>query len=155
MAARKRRLVRAGVLLGLVVPFVFAIASWVGSCIGETNCADPQYDEAFVTGLKIVLAVAGGGLVALLAVGSLLRILGAVGAVRPSAYAIAFCVAAGLLAAAPISAGWSDGCNSHGGRVALIEAPRVWFGEPDHVHASYLDIQTLMACIDERATDSG
>jgi hypothetical protein len=31
--------------------------------------------------------------------------------------------------------------------VALIEAPRAWFGSPKSFHTTYTDIQTLMSCI--------
>jgi hypothetical protein len=138
---------RAAVLVALVLPFVVALASWVG-CVGTENCIEPQYDEALVTALKVVVCVAGLGLVTLLAIRELMRRTGSVDTARPGAFAIGLCLAAGLLAATPISAGWSDGCNAHGGRVALVEAPRVWFGEPEQVHASYLDIQTLMLCLE-------
>jgi hypothetical protein len=65
---------------------------------------------------------------------------------RPGALAIGLCVGIGLIAATPVEAGWHDGCNGHGGRVALIEAPRDWFGSPNSFHTAYTDIQTLMLC---------
>jgi hypothetical protein len=66
---------------------------------------------------------------------------------RPGVLAIGCCVAVGLVAATPVQAGWHDGCNGHGGKVALIEAPRDWFGSPTSFHTTYTDIQTLMSCI--------
>lgn len=66
---------------------------------------------------------------------------------RPGALAIGLCVGIGLIAATPVQAGWHDGCNGHGGKVALIEAPRDWFGSPQSFHTTYTDIQTLMSCL--------
>ena len=67
---------------------------------------------------------------------------------RPGALAVGLCVGVGLIAATPVEAGWHDGCNGHGGRVALIEAPRDWFGSPKGFHTAYTDISTLMSCLD-------
>lgn len=57
---------------------------------------------------------------------------------------LAACVA--MVLATPVRIGWDDGCNVHGGRVAMVEAPRIWLTEPDGFVLGYSVFQTLVDC---------
>lgn len=131
--------------LGPVVasaPMVWGLLAWRSDCADGYDC-----QPAWVAAAVLVFVV--GGLTGLLlvvatGVGRLLARPGRAAIRRPRAVLLAACVA--LVLATPVRAGWDDGCNLHGGRVAMVEAPRIWLTQPAGFVLIYSGAQTLVRC---------
>lgn len=120
---------------------VWGLLAWRAGCQAGYDC-----EPAWVVAVILVLVVGGlTGLVLVLAIAVRKRL------VRPDRVAIrrqhvilALCMA--VVLASPVRAGWDDGCNLHGGRVAMVEAPRIWLTEPAGFVLMYGGSQTLVRC---------
>jgi hypothetical protein len=134
-------------LAALAVPG-FAVAAWIRDCAAKTNCGSPEFGAIAPVAVLVMAATAVACFLTLVAARRIADRHWNGPWAWPGAFGLGCCLAIGLAAATPVRAGWHDGCNGHGGRVALVEAPRVWLGSPENVYAAYTDIQTAMACID-------
>lgn len=125
--------------LALALPIAPAAAIWLEGVV-------PMLREES-DGWWTLLLVWGVALVAALCAGASLAIALAVNrAAARSRVAVATAIACGLLVATPVNLSWNDGCNEHGGRVALVASPYVLLATPADVGVPYTDSQTLMLC---------
>jgi hypothetical protein len=144
----ERPALRSLVLLAALAVPGFAVAAWIRDCADETNCGSPAFGAIAPVAVLVVAATAVACFLTLPASGRVSRRHWIGPSAWPGVFGVGCCLAIGLAAATPVRAGWHDGCNGHGGRVALIEGPRVWLGSPENVYTAYTDIQTAKACVD-------
>lgn len=123
---------------GVAVFALLANASWRGGTLDSV----PLWTVA-----TVVVLVAGTATAAFLSValafGRLTR--NAAGRRARRADVVLFACAFGLIAAAPVDASWSDGCNDHGASVPLVAAPYIKTAHPSNGPA-YLDARTEIFC---------
>ena len=135
---------RWGVFLGPVLasaPMVWGLLAWRSACQDGYDC-----EPAWVVAVVLVIVV--GALTALLLVVAVTIRRLSTRRERPALgrprVVLAVCVA--IVLATPVRVGWDDGCNANGGRVAMVEAPRIWLTEPSGFVLGYSVVQTLVGC---------
>lgn len=123
------------------VPMILGLMAWRSDCQNGYDCANAPIVAVL---LVVVIGVLAAGM--LLAALAARRLFG-----RPAGAAFGrrrtvAVLCAAIVLATPVRAGWDDGCNLHGGRFAMLEAPRIWLTEPGGFVLGYVGYQTLVNC---------
>ena len=134
-----RWVLRAGPVLATAF-MLWGLLAWRADCQQGYLCVSAPVVAVATAVVIVVLAV-----LLLAVVAAVRKLLGREEPILDRRYVIlALCVAA--LGATPVRAGWDDGCNSHSGRYAAIDLPRIALTEPQGFVLGYVDDSTLIGC---------
>ena len=142
-------------LLGRALPVVAMVLALGVFALGAARLVDGCSSDAFcdagtwraiallvVLSFTIVLALVLGVLFARQGRPGLSR--------RRVGRAVAGSLTVALVVSTPVSAGWDDGCNAHGALLPLAAYPLAILTSSEHYPATYIDIQTLIQCVERR-----
>jgi hypothetical protein len=127
-----------------IVVFVVQIGRWQYECNAGINCGDGPAHFILAIGRIALVVGAAALLVWLLAAAVMNLVRRRAVRVVPTTTALAASGALGLLAAAPVTESWYDGCNSTVARMPAIASVQLWRGDLDPV--AYDAISTSMLC---------
>lgn len=123
----------------LVLPMAPALVIWLAGVVPMSREESAGWwTLALVWVVAVVPVLCAGGVLAI--------VLALHGSAAHSRAVVAAALACGMVAATPVNVSWNDGCNDHGGRVALVALPYVQVAAPAELRVPYTDTQTLMFC---------
>jgi hypothetical protein len=141
---------------GRLIPLVCTVAA--GTLVGQTarwrrdECPNgggclSWIEQLLVLTTTLLLAAGLMVLVTLLA-RFILRRVGRVARVRPTARAVALMLAIAAFLSTPVYVDWEDGCNSQGGWGPAPTVARVALSSPENAGLMYVSWSTLVLCSD-------
>lgn len=130
---------RAGPVLATAF-MIWGLLSWRADCQEGNSC-----ESAPVVLVAIVVVIVVLTVLLLILIAAARKLLVREGPIlHHRCLILALCVA--VLGATPVRAGWDDGCNSHSGRYAAIDVPRIAMTEPQGFVLGYNHYSTLVGC---------